>query len=71
MQIEIPNYNTFDIKKIAFDFNGTLATGGKVPKEIIKRLEKLALDFELYILTADTFGTVREMVSDLAVEVAI
>ena len=71
VKIEIPNYNTFDIKKIAFDFNGTLATGGKVPDEIIKKLEKLAIHYDVYILTADTFGTVREMVDGLAIEVAI
>lgn len=71
MKIKIPNYNTFNLNKLAFDFNGTLATGGEVPEKIIKRLEKLTNDFEIYILTADTFGTVREMVADLAVEVAI
>lgn len=71
MKIEIPNYGTYNIKKIAFDFNGTLATGGEVPKKIIKKLESLSINFDVYILTADTFGTVREMVNDLAVEVAI
>lgn len=71
MKIKIPNYNTFDINKIAFDFNGTLATGGEVSEKIIKRLEKLTADFEVYILTADTFGTVREMVDGLAIKVAI
>ncbi len=71
MKIEIPNYDTYNIKKIAFDFNGTLATGGNVPDEIIKKLEILAVNFDVYILTADTFGTVRDMVSNLAVEVAI
>ncbi len=71
MRIEIPSYGTYEIKKIAFDFNGTLATGGEVPKKIIKKLERLAINFDVYILTADTFGTVREMVNDLAVEVAI
>lgn len=71
VKLEIPNYGTCNIKKIAFDFNGTLATGGKVSEKILKSLENLTDDFEIYILTADTFGTVKDMVTDLAVEVAI
>ena len=71
MKIEIPNYGEFKIENLAFDFNGTLATGGEVPEKVIKKLNSLTTNFKVYILTADTFGTVREMVNELDIEVAI
>lgn len=71
MKIEIPNYGEFKIENLAFDFNGTLAAGGKVPEKVIKKLNSLTTNFKVYILTADTFGTVREMVNELDIEVAI
>ena len=71
MKIEIPNYGEFTINNLAFDFNGTLATGGEVPEKIIKKLDSLTANFKVYILTADTFGTVREMVQELDIEIAI
>jgi len=30
MTIEIPNYDTLEIERIVFDYNGTLATGGRI-----------------------------------------
>ncbi|MEF9940675.1 MAG: ATPase P [Lachnospiraceae bacterium] len=60
MRIEIPGYKTFDLKELVLDYNGTIATDGIIPNPVKERLEKLAKDFSITVLTADTHGTAKE-----------
>lgn len=60
MKIDIPNYKTVKIKNLVLDFNGTLANGGIV-KDSTKDLLLLLKDkVDIYVVTADTFGTVKD-----------
>lgn len=54
-----------------FDFNGTLAGGGILCRGVDERLRALAELLTVYILTADTFGQVREAVAGIPVEVVV
>ena len=57
MIIKIPGREALDIRTIVFDFNGTLATDGKLSKSVKAKLFQLAQNYRLYILTADTYGS--------------
>lgn len=71
MKIDIPNVDVFNIENIVFDFNGTLATDGKVPPRVYRQILGLTQDFNVYIITADTFDTVKEIFSGTEVHVKV
>lgn len=59
MILEIPGYDRFHIKNILFDYNGTIANDGKL-LDIKGQLQALTQTFDVYVLTGDTYGNVRE-----------
>lgn len=62
---EIPGRDIIEINNIVFDYNGTIAVDGKLIKGVKEMLNKLSDDVDLYILTADTYGTVKEECRDI------
>lgn len=69
--IEIPNFKNLDIQNVLFDYNGTLAVDGKVPKEIHLLLQDVCKKYKVYVITADTFGSVKEALKSFDLEVVI
>jgi len=57
MLIKIPGRETLDIRTIVLDYNGTLATDGKLGESVKIKLLELSKSYELYVLTADTYGS--------------
>lgn len=68
MTINIPGWGNIDIKNILIDLNGTLATDGRIPPEIKKKIQLLSEKVKIYILTADTQGTADEEIREMEVE---
>jgi len=60
VQVDIPGFGQVEIVYAVFDYNGTLACEGKIDHHIIDLLKKLQETLEIHILTADTFGMVKE-----------
>ncbi len=60
MKVEIPGYGKLDIRHMVFDFNGTLADGGRLIPGAADLMNELSSLMELHVITADTFGTVAE-----------
>ncbi len=56
----IPNYKDIHANTVVFDLNGTLAVDGKVDCNIKNALNKLNEEYNIVILTADTFGTIKK-----------
>ncbi len=71
MKIEIPGFTTIEIKNLLFDYNGTLAKDGKIDNKTKKILQKLTKHFRVFVITADTFGSVKEELKDTDAEVLI
>ncbi len=71
MKITIPGFKELNIKNLIFDYNGTLAKDGKIDKKIKKRIEKLDKNFNIFVITADTFGTVKEELKGVDLEILI
>lgn len=69
MIIEVPGYQTLDIRKLLLDYNGTIAVDGLIRESVKERLKELSEQFEIFILTADTHGTARKQCENLGVRV--
>ena len=53
---------------ILLDLNGTIATDGKIKEGVKERLSMLKEKAEIYILSADTLGTLNDIANDLNVK---
>ena len=70
ISIDIPGReHPLEIEALVLDYNGTIAKDGALIEGIPKRLIKLAEAVEVYVLTADTYGTVRGQCEPLGVTV--
>jgi soluble P-type ATPase len=70
MFVDIPYWNEIDIKYLVFDYNGTIAQDGIIIKDFVERVVKLK-DLKVYVITADTYGTVRKQLEGSGIEVEI
>ncbi len=61
LKLEIPGKGAFKLKKIIFDLNGTLTVDGKLDAKTRSLLKKVARILDVYILTADTLGSVSQI----------
>ena len=69
--LEIPGYKKLAIKHLVFDFNGTLTIEGKLIPGVSERLKKLSEQFELHVITADTFGQAADELKGLPVSLTV
>lgn len=65
----IPGREDIEIKNIVFDYNGTIAVNGELIDGVKKKLLELKQLLDVYIVTADTYGTVEEQCRDLGVKI--
>ena len=66
---KIPGREDIRIENIVLDYNGTIAVDGKILDGVKQLLSKLKNHANIYILTADTYGTVEEECSNIGGEV--
>jgi P-type E1-E2 ATPase len=64
LKLEIPGWGTLTAKQALFDLNGTLATDGTLPEAVKGKLRLLQDQFAVYLVTADTHGTVADLAKD-------
>jgi P-type E1-E2 ATPase len=55
---EIPGRGNIGIQNIIFDYNGTIAVDGKLIEGVKDLINQLSKSVNIYILTADTYGSV-------------
>ena len=67
MKIEIPGYPSLDLKYLLLDYNGTIALDGIISEAVANKIRQLSDLFQIYVLTADTNGTARQMCEGLPV----
>lgn len=71
MIIDIPGYKSLDIKNIVLDYNGTIANSGLLIMGVAESINKISEHFNIYVITADTFGTVRKQLEGINCELII
>jgi soluble P-type ATPase len=69
--IEIPHFKNLEIENILFDYNGTLATDGYLKTETEALLKQVCEKYNVYVITADTFGTVKDALDTFDLEVLV
>ncbi len=71
IQVDIPGWGPLKLDHLVLDYNGTLAVDGILCEGVAERLTRLSRDLEIHILTADTFGKVREGMRAVPCDVTI
>ncbi|MCF0149913.1 MAG: ATPase P [Firmicutes bacterium] len=68
--IEIPGRDApVCIKSICLDYNGTIARDGQFFQSLEEPIRRLAKHADIYILTADTYGNVRQQCGHLPLKI--
>lgn len=68
--IDIPGRDApLVIDALVLDYNGTIAADGKLIKGVPERIRALSEQVDVYVLTADTYGTVQAQCEMLGVHV--
>jgi soluble P-type ATPase len=65
LTIEIPGRPLLELEHLLLDLNGTLTDRGALIDGVAGRLSRIERQLNLHALSADTFGTLDELASDL------
>lgn len=71
IKIDIPGIKEITIENLVLDYNGTIAYNGKVLPGVMEILQRLKSKVTVYVLTADTYGTVKKEFENTGIEVHI
>ena len=71
IEIYIPGFGQVKLKYLVTDFTGTLSVNGKLCYGIDKKINYLATLLKIFVLTADTFGTVKKELSGINCDLVI
>jgi P-type E1-E2 ATPase len=71
IKIAIPGFGHIKLAHAVFDYNGTLALDGVLLPEVKSSLELLSKKLMLHVVTADTFGRVKEQLESFPVNIHI
>lgn len=69
--LDIPGHEVKKIENLVLDFNGTIAFSGNLIDGVEERLHTLSSMLKIYIITADTNGTVEDQCQHLPVSIHI
>ncbi len=69
LEITIPGREKMIIENIVFDFNGTLAVDGRLRETIREMIIDINKFLNVFILTADIYGTVNKQCENLGVSI--
>jgi len=71
IEIIIPGYRSLRLLHLVMDYNGTLARDGLLLEGVRSRLESLAEQLRLHVITADTFGMAGSQLTGLPCQLVI
>jgi soluble P-type ATPase len=69
--LDIPGRGKLTMKNIVLDFNGTIALDGVLLPGVQNKLNAISEIMDVYIITADTFGTVLSSCSSINCKLAV
>jgi P-type E1-E2 ATPase len=65
ISVEIPGSTNLRLLHLVLDYNGTLAQDGDLLDGVAAMIKELSSHLQLYVITADTHGTVAEKLAGL------
>jgi soluble P-type ATPase len=69
LSVSIPGFGDLTVDSVLFDLNGTLACDGIIPVSTRERLKALSQTLKLYVMSADTHGTLETVTADLPLRI--
>jgi soluble P-type ATPase len=71
IEITIPGFGMLRLQHLVMDYNGTLAQDGHLLEGVAPRLGRLAVQIQLHVVTADTFGQAQSNLAGLPCKTVI
>ena len=71
IEVRIPDFGQLTLDYLVLDYNGTLAVDGRLLPTVAAHLNTLSEQLNIMVLTADTFGSAREALADVACELMV
>lgn len=71
LTLRLPGQPPMELHHLVLDFNGTLALRGIVAGGIAERLHRLSTQLELHCVTGDTYGTARNAIAGLPLQLHV
>ncbi|MDD3022760.1 MAG: ATPase P [Syntrophomonadaceae bacterium] len=71
LQISIPGREDIELHHLLLDMNGTLTVDGLLAEGIKERIEFIKTKMNVFMLTADTFGTGARVAEELGIEIFV
>ena len=71
LKLNVPGYKTLSLSFLVLDYNGTIACDGHLIPGINDLLIELSQHLAIHILTADTFGGVKEELKNIPCEIVV
>lgn len=71
LSLTIPGGKTLQLSHLVLDYNGTIACDGRLIDGVKSRLLALAKSLTIHVVTADTFGSVREALTGIPCQLII
>ncbi|NLG32302.1 MAG: HAD hydrolase family protein [Syntrophomonadaceae bacterium] len=68
IRVSIPGREDLELHHLVLDMNGTLTTDGLLPDGVTQLIEQLRSKINIYLLTADTFGTGARVARELGIK---
>ena len=69
--IKITGFKELNLRFLVLDFNGTLAADGILLNGVAEKLNELASELEIHVITADTFGKAKAQLKNVKCKVII
>jgi soluble P-type ATPase len=69
--VDIPGFRKLALDHLVLDYNGTLAVDGNLVAGAGSLLTRLSEDIAVHVITADTFGKVRQSMADIPCSVSV
>ncbi|MBP3201465.1 MAG: ATPase P [Lachnospiraceae bacterium] len=69
IKYEIPGMGEIEISNLCLDYNGTIAYEGKLIEGVSEKILALKSDLDIYVLTADTYGTTKKECEKLGINI--
>jgi soluble P-type ATPase len=71
IEISIPDFGELQLEHLVLDYNGTLAVDGRLLFGVRERLERLARQLTIHVITADTFGKAADYLAGMPCQLDI
>ena len=65
INFNIPGMKHLEIKHVVLDFNGTIATDGRLINGVKEGIDEFSSRLKFHVITADTFGSVKDQLNNV------